>query len=269
MRLLDRVGEQAHLVGHSYGGAVALHAARTRGGRFRSLVLIEPVAFHLLADRAEIAAVADGVRAGRGERRLHRRLPPLRTSTGAAREAGTPFRRQARGDGAADGEGRDRVPRRVQRARAARRSRRIAVPTLLVRGERSPQPTRRICELLAATLRDARLRTVEGAGHMAPLTHATRSTRSSRNTLHPNSRRFEMLPGKVAVVSLAALATGCAGTALAVHRLRRAGRALPEAPRRHDQCRADEAHRRRAGADRGVGKSGSEPDFPQREPRSR
>ena len=30
--------------------------------------------------------------------------------------------------------------------------RRIAVPTLLVLGERSPQPTRRICELLAATL---------------------------------------------------------------------------------------------------------------------
>ena len=37
--------------------------------------------------------------------------------------------------------------------------------------KRSPQPTRRICELLATTLRDARLRIVEGAGHMSPLTH--------------------------------------------------------------------------------------------------
>jgi pimeloyl-ACP methyl ester carboxylesterase len=169
--LLDRAGAQAHVVGHSYGAAVALHAARTRGGRFRSLVLIEPVAFYLLADRAEIAAVADGVRQAvasgdymGGCRHFYEywsgpgswdAVPPAKREAMAplmakvAIEFHAAFTEPA---GLAD-------------------HRRIAVPTLLVLGERSPHPTRRICELLAATLRDARLRIVQGAGHMSPLTH--------------------------------------------------------------------------------------------------
>jgi pimeloyl-ACP methyl ester carboxylesterase len=36
----------------------------------------------------------------------------------------------------------------------------------------SPAPSRRLAELIAAALPDAALRTVAGAGHMAPLTHA-------------------------------------------------------------------------------------------------
>jgi pimeloyl-ACP methyl ester carboxylesterase len=171
--LLDQAGAQAqaHLVGHSYGGAVALHAARTRGGRFRSLILIEPVAFYLLADRAEIALVADSVRRAvasgdyiGGCREFYEywsgpgsweTVPPARREAMAplmakvAIEFHAAFTEPA---GLAD-------------------HRRIAVPTLLVLGERSPHPTRRICELLAATLGDARLRIVEGAGHMSPLTH--------------------------------------------------------------------------------------------------
>jgi pimeloyl-ACP methyl ester carboxylesterase len=35
------------LMGHSFGGAVALHMARTRPELFKALVLFEPVAFHL------------------------------------------------------------------------------------------------------------------------------------------------------------------------------------------------------------------------------
>lgn len=53
-----------HLVGHSYGGAVALEAARIVGARVKSLALYEPVSFHLLKSHGkdaawrEIAAVA-------------------------------------------------------------------------------------------------------------------------------------------------------------------------------------------------------------------
>ncbi|MGH8734631.1 MAG: alpha/beta fold hydrolase, partial [Burkholderiales bacterium] len=41
-------GEPVHLVGHSYGGGLALHIARTRPELLRTLTLIEPSAFHLL-----------------------------------------------------------------------------------------------------------------------------------------------------------------------------------------------------------------------------
>jgi pimeloyl-ACP methyl ester carboxylesterase len=37
-----------HLVGHSYGAALALEAARTLGRRVKSLTLVEPVTFQLL-----------------------------------------------------------------------------------------------------------------------------------------------------------------------------------------------------------------------------
>ena len=41
-------GESYHLVGHSYGGAVALHHAYHHRERVRSLIAIEPMSFHLL-----------------------------------------------------------------------------------------------------------------------------------------------------------------------------------------------------------------------------
>jgi pimeloyl-ACP methyl ester carboxylesterase len=47
----------------------------------------------------------------------------------------------------------------------------LALPTLVLQGACSPLPTRRICELLAAVLPDGQLTKIEGAGHMAPLTH--------------------------------------------------------------------------------------------------
>jgi pimeloyl-ACP methyl ester carboxylesterase len=43
------LGDGAHLVGHSYGGAVAMLAAGLRPPIVRSLTLIEPSAFRLAA----------------------------------------------------------------------------------------------------------------------------------------------------------------------------------------------------------------------------
>src|SRR5262249_7946123 len=63
--VLDVAGQPAHLVGHSYGGTVALNAAWRFPQRVASLTLIEPVAFHLLRRAAdpdgwrEIAALAE------------------------------------------------------------------------------------------------------------------------------------------------------------------------------------------------------------------
>jgi pimeloyl-ACP methyl ester carboxylesterase len=43
-----RTGERFHLVGHSYGGVVALQLAQGLPARLRSLTLYEPIPFHLL-----------------------------------------------------------------------------------------------------------------------------------------------------------------------------------------------------------------------------
>jgi pimeloyl-ACP methyl ester carboxylesterase len=177
--LLDRLDEPAHLVGHSYGGAVALHVARTRGDRLRSLTLFEPVAFHLLRDGdADDAAALREI--GDVAAEVARALGCGDYAAGAGH-----FVDYWNGPGAWAA-----VPVVRQDALMARLSKvaldfqaalheptsledleRIAVPTLLMQGEHSPRSTQRICRRLAGTLRALRMATVRGAGHMAPLTH--------------------------------------------------------------------------------------------------
>src|SRR5882757_2546106 len=70
--LIDGTGCKVHLVGHSYGGGVALHVALARPERIASLTLYEPSAFHLLksfgddglAALVEINAIANKTREG-------------------------------------------------------------------------------------------------------------------------------------------------------------------------------------------------------------
>lgn len=172
LAMLELADEPAHLIGHSYGGALALHVARLHGHLLRSLVAIEPVAFHLLKDPSEILLVAASVHealacgdyyggfgyfidywggpgswdaipaAKRGA--MAARLPKVALDFHAA------LHEPAR---IADFEG-------------------ITLKALIVRGSCSPAPTRRICEALDQVLPHARLVTIEGAGHMAPLSHA-------------------------------------------------------------------------------------------------
>src|SRR6476661_2716685 len=46
--LANKIERPIHLVGHSYGAALALEAARGLGPKVQSLTLVEPVAFNLL-----------------------------------------------------------------------------------------------------------------------------------------------------------------------------------------------------------------------------
>ncbi len=71
LALIDGTDHPVHLVGHSYGGGVALHAALARADRIASLTLYEPSAFHLLwqldhaaAALTEIKAIAYAVATG-------------------------------------------------------------------------------------------------------------------------------------------------------------------------------------------------------------
>ena len=52
----DMLGQEIHLVGHSWGGAEALLAAARRSASVRSLVMVEPALFPLLASEPGLAA---------------------------------------------------------------------------------------------------------------------------------------------------------------------------------------------------------------------
>jgi pimeloyl-ACP methyl ester carboxylesterase len=206
LALLERVNEQAHLVGHSYGGAVALHLAGLRGDLLRSLTLIEPVAFHLLhgADAsalAEITAVAEGVAravacgeyvAGLG------RFVDYWSTPGASAQvpADKRYAMAARLPKIAlDFHATLNEPTRLEDFCW------MTVPTLLLYGTSSPLPTRRICELLARTLPDAHLQAIGGAGHMAPLTHRDQVNAMVMAQLDSNSGPTSRCPAAAETLS--------------------------------------------------------------------
>jgi pimeloyl-ACP methyl ester carboxylesterase len=177
--ILGRLGEPAHLVGHSYGGAVALHIARTRPELLKSLTLIEPSGFHLLrggdaidlAALAEITAVAAQARAAlaRGDYLggfgrfvddwsgpgSWMAMPPEKREGYAPQLAKVVL----------DFHALLTEPAELEDVCD------IALPTLLIQGGCTTLPSRCVCARLRVALPEAVFRVVQGAGHMLPLTH--------------------------------------------------------------------------------------------------
>lgn len=56
LALCEHAGAPAHLVGHSFGGSVAMKAAMLLGARVKSLILLEPNPFYLLRQNGRTAA---------------------------------------------------------------------------------------------------------------------------------------------------------------------------------------------------------------------
>ena len=175
LRSSIRAKQQVHLVGHSYGGGVALYVALQRPNRIASLTLYEPSAFHLLPQfgaegrraHAEISQVAQE--------------PTDRIVAGDCRGGAAHFIDYWNGAGAFDA-----MSPRVQAA-LTRWAPKIPLdfralmqvtapldayaaltcPVLLLRGEHAPTPTRLIAEALADVLPRAVCRSFRAAATWA------------------------------------------------------------------------------------------------------
>jgi len=166
-----------HLVGHSYGGFLALQLALRRPERVQSIAVFEPVAFGIL----DVAADAD---ARIGLALVKRTWDPdasgadeawLRgfvdwwNGAGAWDRLGEETRRAFRTMGwKVFQEVMSLVADDTDRATYAT----ITAPALILGGTASPLAERRVVEHLGAALPHATAQFLAGVGHMAPISHA-------------------------------------------------------------------------------------------------
>ncbi len=184
----------AHVVGHSYGGALALRLALQRPDLVRSLVLFEPAYFGLLAARepnaralAEIRGYADTV--------------ALLVGHGAPAAAGRCFVDYWCGRGHWDSldtarqallcQGMPKVAAEWGAIFAESPNvsalRRLGVPTQLVCGIDTNAPAQAVVRQLAALLPRATARFLPGVAHMGPVTHPQRVNRLIARLLSQDS----------------------------------------------------------------------------------
>ncbi|MYN25899.1 alpha/beta fold hydrolase [Duganella levis] len=165
-------GEAFHLIGHSFGGACALHMARRMPQRVQSLTLFEPVAFHLLPAahpaKAEIVGVVERIKASAADRDATRIFIDYWNRAGAF----------------------DAAPESAQAKMAAQIAKvkldfqallgepatlddlsMLTMPSLVMAGAHSPASTRLLVEQLSVSLPNASALTTPTA-HMGPITHA-------------------------------------------------------------------------------------------------
>ena len=177
--MIDASRGPVHLIGHSYGGAVAMRVAAARPACIASLSLYEPSAFYLLRDLgsrgatelAEIERIARSVVRG--------------LVSGAYVEAAATFVNYWNGDGAW-GALRDDVRAALLRwlpyaalhfhallsETTPLMEMGLSCPVLVMRGEHALGPSRLLAETISRALSDRPAQCIPGAGHMGPVTHA-------------------------------------------------------------------------------------------------
>jgi pimeloyl-ACP methyl ester carboxylesterase len=169
-----RAGEPFSLVGHSYGGAVALIAALLHRPQLRALALYEPTLFALVERAQEV----DGIR-----NTVSSAVQALQSgdALGAARFfidfwiAPGAFDRMPERNQAAIAE----AGRNIQRWKDALFDEptplaafaQLDMPALLITGERSPLSSRAVVQRLRRVLPNVEVTELPALGHMAPVTN--------------------------------------------------------------------------------------------------
>jgi pimeloyl-ACP methyl ester carboxylesterase len=183
--VLEEAVDGVHLVGHSYGGAIALHLAMVQPAKVRSLTLYEPVRFSLLrefgdAEWKEIADVAlrvtelaqRGLLASSSQHFVDywsgagtwARLTPTAREATCLRitkicaEFGGLFS--------------DLTPQDDYR--------RLVMPVHLLSGTRSPAPALRVIDRLKQLIPAAHHTRLAGLGHMGPISDPVRVIEATR-----------------------------------------------------------------------------------------
>lgn len=176
--VFQAAGDRFHLIGHSFGGAVALKAASVLQDRLLSLVLYEPVLFSVLIAEAPGSAAAREILAVRDD--TIRLVDEGNLNASAQR-----FVDYWAGDGAWARTPESRRPV-LAAAMPAVKSQwhavfhepaplsafaAVNVPTLLLTGTRSKASALAVAGMVTAVLPRVRTEELEGLGHMAPVTH--------------------------------------------------------------------------------------------------
>ena len=179
--IFEMAGAPFHLVGHSYGAAIALRVALTQRARIKTLCVYEPTCFSLLEEEIP------GHPAARG---IHQTV----IDAAAHIEAGRPLAAAERfidywmgtGSWAAMPDARQQVVAGSManiggwaRALTAEGTplqafRSLDLPVLYMTGGRSPDSSRAVARLLTGVLPNVSQVEFEDLGHMAPVTHPER-----------------------------------------------------------------------------------------------
>lgn len=174
------LGQPVHLVGHSYGAAIALKIALRAPTMLASLTLIEPAMFHLLdagdaKDRAlyrQIMAVAGMVSAAIAEGEPEagmERFVDFWNGRGAFAATGSDMRAilaSQIGQVAAN------FATGMAQNWSIEACRVISCPTMAIMGLESRPVAQRVTEMVAEAIPDMQLAMIADAGHMSPFTHS-------------------------------------------------------------------------------------------------
>ena len=179
--VFQAAGEQFHVVGHSYGAAVALQLAARYPERVLSVVMYEPTLFYLVAgddpSTSPAAGIwqassdaADLVRGGNNAAAAERFVDFWMTE-GSWREM--PAKRQDMVARAVRNVGRWRDTTFARGAPATVLAS-LQMPVLLMWGDCSPDSSQSVARLLGTILADVTSSPQAGLGHMGPITDPAR-----------------------------------------------------------------------------------------------